>query len=120
MKALKISVKKRSVCAEKNGLIAKRIGQHHLSILSQSVMLSVIANDLDLTTLSKSNLLKRNSVQTETVRNVLEKQQTSMEPKSSRLAKQDKRWNKAKTVSVGCCIPIIHCTKQSLLSKEQP
>ena len=52
-------------------MASKVIGQRHLFLLYQSVILSVIGYGLGLTTLSQSNLLKLDRVQNEAMRVIL-------------------------------------------------
>ena len=52
-------------------MASEGIEQRHMFLLYQSVILSVIANGLSLTTLSQSNLLKLDTVQNEAMRVIL-------------------------------------------------
>ena len=52
-------------------MTAKGIEQHHLFLLYQSVVLSVIDYGLGLTTISQTNMLKLDRVQNEAMRVIL-------------------------------------------------
>ena len=62
---------KKGLSAVKAMAAKKSNGQHHLFLLYQSVILSVIDYGLGLTTLSQSNLQTRDRVQNETIRVIL-------------------------------------------------
>ena len=85
----------------------KGIKQRHLFLLYQSVILSVTDCGLGLTTLSQSNLLKRDRVQNEAMRVILGTTRTHpLRPCATYWTchpwKQDIRWSKSRRISMRC------------------